>query len=46
MGRISLKLRENLRWNLGYQHYGYAEKFATSQNFRAHTGYTSVTWAF
>jgi hypothetical protein len=45
-GKVSLRISEKIRWNLGYQHYGYAEDFSLQQNFRAHTGYTSVLWAF
>ncbi len=45
-GKISVRINEKIRWNLGYQHYGYAQEFSTLQNFRAHTGYTSVLWAF
>ena len=45
-GRLSLRLAENLRWNAGYQHYGYSEEFGIYQNFRAHTGYSSVSWSF
>ena len=45
-GKVSVRINEKVRWNVGYQHYGYAEQFSTQQNFRAHTGYTSVTWAF
>jgi len=53
-GRISVRINEKLRWNAGYQNYGYREDFAvlqnalqnTLQNYRAHTGYTSVLWAF
>ena len=45
-GKISVKINEKLRWNLGYQHYGYSEQFSMLGNFRAHTGYSSVTWAF
>jgi hypothetical protein len=45
-GKISVRINEKIRWNAGYQHYGYAEQFSIDQNFRAHTGYTSVTWAF
>ena len=44
--RLSLRLRDKLRWNFGYQHYGYSEDFFLSQNYRAHTGYTSVLWSF
>ncbi len=45
-GKLSVRINEKLRWNAGYQNYGYSEQFSLQQNFRAHTGYTSVTWAF
>lgn len=53
-GRISVRLRNQLRWNFGYQYYGYREDFffpqtARSdfrQNYRANTGFTSLTWSF
>jgi hypothetical protein len=45
-GKISVRINEKLRWNLGYQNYGYSEQFSLLNNFRAHTGYSSVTWAF
>ena len=45
-GRASLRIRENLRWNVGYQHYGYSEDFGFYQDFRAHTGYSSMSWSF
>jgi len=46
--RFSLKLSNRLRWNLGYQHYAYREDFypLTYQNYRAHTGYSSLLWSF
>jgi hypothetical protein len=47
--RLSVKITEKLRYNLGYQYYGYHEDFgllSTSQNYRAHTGYTSLLWSF
>jgi hypothetical protein len=47
--RISVKLNGKLRYNLGYQYYGYHEDFGVlseSQNYRAHTGYTSLLWSF
>jgi hypothetical protein len=37
------------RWNVGWQFYNYREEFGLLgyyQNFHAHTGYTSVSWAF
>jgi hypothetical protein len=44
--RISLRINEKLRWNAGYQYYGYNEDFSALQNYRAHTGYSSVLWSF
>jgi hypothetical protein len=44
--RLSLRLTPKLRWNAGYQYYGYREDFLTQQNYRAHTGYSSVSWSF
>jgi len=44
--KLSFRINEKLRWNAGYQHYGYAEQFLLENNFRAHTGYTSVSWSF
>ncbi|HYL74177.1 MAG TPA: hypothetical protein VEU96_08220 [Bryobacteraceae bacterium] len=44
--RFSLRFTEKLRWNVGYQYYGYNERFYNSLDFRAHTGYTSLLWSF
>jgi hypothetical protein len=47
--RLSVRINEKLRWNFGYQYYGYKEDFglfAVNQNYRANTGYTSLLWAF
>jgi hypothetical protein len=44
--RLSYRIRENLRWNFGYQHYNYAEAQLTAQDYRAHTGFLSVLWSF
>ena len=50
--RLSVKITNRIRWNLGYQYYGYHEDFFTGQSFlpdigyRAVTGYTSVLWSF
>lgn len=46
LARISFRLAEKLRWNAGYQYYGYRARFYPSRNFRANTGYTSLTWSF
>jgi hypothetical protein len=44
--RVSFKITEKLRWNAGFQHYGYREDFSTLQNYRAQTGYSSLQWSF
>lgn len=48
LARLSIALGKKVRWNVGYQYYGYHEDFLqlTNQNYRAHTGYTSVLWSF
>ncbi|MCL4854795.1 MAG: hypothetical protein KJZ78_25825, partial [Bryobacteraceae bacterium] len=46
MARISFRIHSKLRWNAGYQFYDYGEKFQFPQNYRAHTGYTSLLWSF
>ena len=47
--RLSIRINEKLRYNLGYQYYGYNEQFglfSTYENFHANTGYTSLLWTF
>ena len=50
--RVSVKISNRIRWNLGYQYYGYHEKFFTGQDslpdngYRANTGYSSLQWSF
>lgn len=47
--RLSVKITPKIRWNAGFQYYGYGEQFqilAYYQNFHAQTGYTSVLWSF
>lgn len=44
--RVSVRLRNKLRWNAGYQYYGYGEQFSTAQGYRAHTGFSSLLWSF
>ena len=49
LAHVSVRISEKLRWNAGYQYYGYHEEFgllSEIQNYRAHTGYTSLLWAF
>jgi hypothetical protein len=47
--RLSVKLTAKLRYNLGYQYYGYHENFGLlfdNQSYRAQTGFTSLLWSF
>jgi len=49
MARVSVRITPKMRWNAGYQYYGYGEQFqlfSYSQNYHAHTGYTSLLWSF
>jgi hypothetical protein len=49
LARFSVRLSPKMRWNAGWQFYNYHEKFqlwATPQNYRANTGYTSLLWSF
>lgn len=46
VARISVRLHNRVRWNAGYQHYRYGEELLPMQNYRAHTGYTSLSWSF
>jgi len=46
MARLSIRITEKIRWNVGYQYYGYNELFLNGEDYRAHTGYTSMLWSF
>jgi hypothetical protein len=46
LARLSIRLHSKIRWNVGYQYYDYREDFQSFQNYRAHTGYSSVVWSF
>lgn len=46
LARLSVRVHERIRWNVGYQYYGYTEDFYLQENYRAHTGYTSLLWSF
>ncbi len=45
-GRVSVKVRDGLEWNAGWQYYGYSERFTALQNYHAHVGYTSLRLSF
>ena len=44
--RISVRLRDGAWWNAGWQYYGYAERFAGTRGYRAHTGFSSLSLSF
>ena len=46
MARVSLKINNHLRWNGGYQYYGHRQEFSPNLNYRANTGYTSLSISF
>ena len=48
VGRVSVKINNKLRWNAGYQYYGYRQEFNLNPNlnYQANTGYTSLSYSF
>ncbi len=46
IARASVRITPKLRWNVGYQYYGYRQDFYRDQGFRANTGYSSISWSF
>lgn len=47
--RLTVTLAEKLRFNAGFQYYGYREEFGllgANQNYRANTGFAGVTFSF
>jgi hypothetical protein len=46
LARVSVRLHQRLRLNAGYQHYRYSEDILPTQNYRAHTGFSSLMWSF
>lgn len=46
LARVSVRINERIRWNIGYQYFGYHEDFSSGENYLAHTGYTSILWSF
>ena len=47
--RLTIPFTKKIKWNAGYQYYDYHQQFGLNpqlQNYHAHTGYTSVLWAF
>ena len=49
LARVSVRISPKLRWNAGWEFYRYREYFhllSVYENYRAHTGYTSLLWSF
>ena len=49
LARLSIKLTPKVQWNGGWEFYRYNQKFAYfgyQPYYRAHTGYTSLTFTF
>ncbi len=46
LGRLSIRVSERVRWNVGYQYFGYQANFWPGEDYLANTGYTSVLWSF
>ena len=49
LARLTVPITPKIKWNAGYQYYGYREDFGllgALQNYHANTGYTSILWAF
>jgi len=44
--RLSIRITPKLRWNTGYQYYGYREQFSAAQDYRANTGFSSLAFSF
>lgn len=46
LARVSVRLSERVRWNFGYQYFGYRANFSLNEDYLAQTGYTSLLWSF
>jgi hypothetical protein len=49
LARVSIRITEKVRWNVGYQFYNYNQQFnpfGFYQNFHANTGFSSILWSF
>ncbi len=46
LARMSFRISERVRWNFGYQYYGYHADFSPNEDYHANTGYTSISWSF
>lgn len=47
--RVSYRITEKMRWNVGFQFYNYNQQFnpfGFYQNFHANTGFSSILWSF
>jgi hypothetical protein len=44
--RLTIKLRNRIAWNAGWQYYGYYERFTGTQNYHANVVYTGLRSGF
>lgn len=44
--RLTVRLKDGLWWNAGWQYYGYAERFAGTRGYRAQVGFSSLSLSF
>jgi hypothetical protein len=44
--RLSVRITPKVRWNAGYQYYGYREQLSAAQDYRANTGFSSLAFSF
>lgn len=40
---LTLRIAQRVAWNVGWQYYGYAERFSGTRGYRAHIGFSSLT---
>ena len=46
LARLSFRLSEKARANVGYQQYWFRDDFHSQQDYRSNTGYASLMWSF
>jgi hypothetical protein len=46
LARLSVRISERVRWNVGYQYFGYHADFSPGLDYLANTGYSSLSWSF
>ena len=44
--RLTVRLKDGVWWNAGWQYYGYSERFAGTRGYRAQVGFSSLSLSF